>query len=278
MSRGAGSADASQPPPARQSMRHWTPLATTTQPTAPPAVCRIGDSRGAPGCRPDPLVGVRRLHVVESVLTLEQQHAAAGHDPSSTARRGAGSVSRYQKRRVLDPGPCDAVPFKQHSRSSHEDPRLAGRLSRGRDAYFGQVVVKDGDACQSYGYSPPLHGAVQNPVACRTPCGGSSQLGCHRCERFQCHRAQSGVTGRVLNEYLEAVLARWQLRRPGDVADYVPERCIDQPDHGGFVGRVHFRGPLTRLDAGPDGERQGQRPHGPGRKCTATLGWLAHTS
>lgn len=215
-------------------------MATTTQPTASPEACRIGDSRRVATCRPGP-----------------------------------GSISRYQKRRVLDPGPGDAVPFKQHSRSSHEDPWLAGRLSRGRDAYFGQVVVKDGDACQSYGYSPPLHGAVQNPVACRTPCGRSSQLGCHRCERFQCHRAQSGVTGRVLNEYLEAVLARWQLRRPGDVADYVPERCIDQPDHGGFVGRVHFRGPLTRLDAGPDGERQGQRPHGPGRKCTATVGRLA---
>lgn len=222
-------------------MRHWTPLATTTQPTAPPAVCQSG----TPGAR-------RKMSA------------------------GPGSTSRYQKRRVLDPGPCDAVPFKQHSRSSHEDPRLAGRLSRGRDAYFGQVVVKDGDACQSYGYSPALHGAVQNPVACRTPCGRSSQLGRHRCERFQCQRAQSGVTGRVLNEYLEAVLARWQLRRPGDVADYVPERCIDQPDHGGFVGRVHFRGPLTRLDAGPDGERQGQRPHGPGGNARATLGRLAH--
>ena len=224
-------------------MRHWTPLATTTQPTASPAVWRIGDSRGA-----SQDVGRGRQHLTLSETTC------------------------------LDPGPCDAVPFKQHSRSSHEDPRLAGRWSRGRDAYFGQVVVKDGDACQSYGYSPALHGAVQNPVACRTPCGRSSQLGCHRCERFQCQRAQSGVTGRVLNEYLEAVLARWQLRRPGDVADYVPERCIDQPDHGGFVGRVHFRGPLTRLDAGPDGERQGQRPHGPGGKCTATLGRLAHAS
>ena len=138
-----------------------------------------------------------------------------------------------------------------------------------------KLLSRDGDPCQSYGYRPPLHGAVQNPVACRTLCGRSSQLGCHRCECLQCHGAQSDVTRRVLNEHLEAVLARWQLRRPRDVADYVPKCCLNQPDHGGFVGHVHFRGPLTGLDAGPKGERQGQCPHGPGGKSTVTLGRLA---